>query len=82
MGKIYVGNLPYRTSEEAVKAHFEQCGPVSSVKIITDRESGRSRGFCFVEMDDSEKAIAELNNADFEGRQLRISQAIDKQRRR
>ena len=75
---IYVGNLNFKTTEEELGAHFEQYGPVSSVKIISDRYSGQSRGFGFVEMEkkeDGEKAVSELNGKDFSGRDLKINEA-------
>ncbi len=75
---IYVGNLNFKTTEEELGAHFEQFGPVSSVKIISDRYSGQSRGFGFVEMEkkeDGEKAVSELNGKDFSGRDLKINEA-------
>ncbi|MCG8451781.1 MAG: RNA-binding protein [Spirochaetales bacterium] len=76
--KIYVGNLSFRTEEDALSAHFAQYGEVLSARIITDRESGRSRGFAFVEMADdgqASEAIEALNNQEFEGRNLNISEA-------
>ena len=75
---IYVGNLNFKTTEEDLGAHFEQFGPVSSVKIISDRYSGQSRGFGFVEMEkkeDGEKAVSELNGQEFSGRALKINEA-------
>lgn len=76
MNKLYVGNLPYNTSEDALQAHFEQAGSVTSVAIITDKFSGRSRGFGFVEMgsdDEAQKAIEMLDGQDFEGRNLKVN---------
>ncbi len=78
MINIYVGNLPWGSSEEDLRAAFEAYGEVSSAKIITDRESGRSRGFGFVEMPDkgaAEAAIQGLNETDFQGRNLRVNEA-------
>ncbi|WP_349255241.1 RNA-binding protein [Spectribacter hydrogenoxidans] len=75
---IYVGNLPWGSSEDDLRAAFEAYGEVSSAKIITDRESGRSRGFGFVEMPDkgsAEAAIQALNETDFQGRNLRVNEA-------
>ena len=75
---LYVGNISWQTTEEELGAHFEQFGPVSSVKIISDRYSGQSRGFGFVEMEkkeDGEKAVSELNGKDFAGRDLKINEA-------
>ncbi len=76
--KLHVGNLPFTASEESLRAHFEQCGSVSSCKIIIDRDTGRSKGFGFVEMSSSEEAenaIRKLGGAPFEGRPLNVSEA-------
>jgi len=78
---IFVGNLNFRTTDEDLQSHFEQFGEVSSAKIITDRNTHRSRGFGFVEMaDDSEgeKAISELNGKDFNGRDLTVNKANER----
>ncbi|MBN2509725.1 MAG: RNA-binding protein [Spirochaetales bacterium] len=78
MKNIYVGNLPYRATNEELKEMFEQYGEVASARIITDRETRRSKGFGFVEMSDGEsadKAISELNGADWQGRALRVNEA-------
>ncbi len=74
---IYVGNLPYTSTEEEVRALFEAHGEVRSVKLINDRETGRPRGFGFVEMPspDAEAAIAALNGQEMGGRTLRINEA-------
>ncbi len=75
---IYVGNIPYRLSEEDLKEIFQEYGTVESVKIITDRFSGRSKGFGFVEMpneEEAKKAVEELNEAEVEGRSLRVNEA-------
>ena len=75
---IYVGNLAYGITEEELRSAFEQHGEVSSAKIITDRESGRSKGFGFVEMPDDgegEAAIKELNGAMLSGREARVNEA-------
>jgi RNA recognition motif-containing protein len=75
--KVYVGNLPFRTTEEDLANLFQQVGPVESVSIITDRDTGRSKGFGFVSMgaEDAEKAIAQFNGADFNGRALTVNEA-------
>ena len=75
--KIYVGNLSFRTTEEELTALFEQVGAIESVSIITDRDTGRSKGFGFVSMsdDDAEKAIGQLNGKDFGGRALTVNEA-------
>ena len=75
--KIYVGNLSFRTTEEELSGLFEQIGAVESVSIITDRDTGRSKGFGFVSMndDDAEKAINAFNGKDFGGRALTVNEA-------
>lgn len=78
---IYIGNLNYRVQEEDLKQVMEEYGAVDSVKIIKDRETGRSKGFGFVEMandDDAKKAIEELNEAEYEGRQMVVKEARPK----
>lgn len=74
---IYIGNLPYSTNEDAVRDLFEQYGQVDSVKLIEDRETGRLRGFGFVEMEDEggNRAIEELNENDFGGRNIVVNEA-------
>lgn len=74
---IYVGNLPFRTTQAELEELFGQYGPVHSANIINDRDSGRSRGFGFVEMDDEagRRAIEELDGTDFEGRSLTVNEA-------
>ncbi|MBO4296794.1 MAG: RNA-binding protein [Desulfovibrio sp.] len=74
---IYVGNLPWSATEEQVQALFAEYGKVLSVKLISDRETGRARGFGFVEMEDADalKAIEALDNQDFGGRTLRVNEA-------
>lgn len=82
---IYVGNLNYNLSEEELQGIFEEYGAVSSVKIIKDRETGRAKGFGFVEMeDDSEgqNAIDELNGVEIQGRAMKVNQAKPQERRR
>jgi RNA recognition motif-containing protein len=75
--KVYVGNLPFRTTEDELAALFQQVGAVESVSIITDRDTGRSKGFGFVSMnsEDADKAIAQFNGADFNGRALTVNEA-------
>jgi len=75
--EIYVGNLPFNATEAEVRELFAQHGNVLSVKLVTDRETGRPRGFGFVKMDDSGSAaaIAALNGKDFGGRTLRVNEA-------
>ncbi len=83
MKKIYVGNLPWSVGDVELEELFAALGTIHSAKVITDRDTGRSRGFGFVEMDDEagDKAIAELNGKDIEGRQLRINEANERRRR-
>jgi len=76
---IYVGNLNYRIRENDLKSMMEQFGPVDSVKVVKDRETGRSKGFAFVEMsndEDANKAINELNEKEFEGRKMVVKEAL------
>jgi cold-inducible RNA-binding protein len=82
MAKIYVGNLPFTASEADVRTLFSQHGTVESVALPTDRETGRPRGFGFVEMPqaDAAKAIQALNNFSMNGRPLRVNEAQDKPR--
>jgi len=84
--RLYVGNLPFRTSEEALRELFEGDGrQVVECRIITDRETGRSRGFGFVEMgtqEDAEKSIETLDGYSFEGRNLKVNYAKEQQQRR
>lgn len=78
---IYVGNLHYDMSEDQLREIFEEYGTVNSVKIITDKFSGKSKGFGFVEMaDDSEanQAMEELNDAEIKGRSMRVNQARER----
>ena len=81
--KIYVGNLSYDTTEAGLNDLFQAHGQVVSVKVITDRDSGRSKGFGFVEMgteDEARSAIAALNGQSLDGRQLKVNESIDKPR--
>ena len=74
--KLYVGNLPYSATEEELSSIFSKAGTVTSVAIIKDRESGRSKGFAFIEMstaDEAQNAISTLNNYSMGGRDLRVS---------
>ena len=83
--KLYVGNLPYSATESSLNDMFAQAGTVESVRIITDRDSGRSKGFGFVEMstdEEAEKAIADLNGKEIEGRQLTVNEARPQEPRR
>ena len=75
--KVYVGNLPFQTTEDDLSNLFSQVGQVESVSIITDRDTGRSKGFGFVSMDSeaADKAIAQFNGTDFNGRALTVNEA-------
>jgi RNA recognition motif-containing protein len=81
---IYLGNIAWSMTEDSVEALFAEFGTVSSVKIITDKYSGRSKGFGFVEMDDdaaAQAAIDALNDSEHDGRNLRVNQARPRERR-
>jgi len=82
MSKIYVGNLPFSADENSVRELFSQHGTVDSVALIMDRETGRPRGFGFVEMPraDAARAIQNLNGQDMGGRPLKVNEAQDKPR--
>ena len=76
--KLYVGNLPYSATEQVLIETFSQCGTVQSAKIIVDRETGRSKGFGFVEMstdDEAAEAIKAFHGADYSGRSLTVNEA-------
>src|SRR6266403_1495362 len=75
--KIFVGNLSYQTTESDLSNLFEQVGQVESVNIITDRDTGRSKGFGFLEMgeEEADKAIAQFNGADLNGRSITVNEA-------
>ncbi len=84
MKNIFVGNLSFSSTEDSVRGLFEAYGTVERVSIITDRETGRSRGFAFVEMpndEESERAINALNGADFGGRKLNVNEARPREER-
>jgi len=81
---IYVGNLPFGATEDELKELFQTHGEVGSVRIITDRETGRSKGFGFIEMpnnDEAQKVLEVLNNADFNGRNLKVNEARPREER-
>jgi cold-inducible RNA-binding protein len=82
MSKLFVGNLPFSANEASVRALFAQHGTVDSVAVIMDRETGKPRGFAFVEMpnDDASRAIQGLNGQDMDGRALKVNEAQDKPR--
>ena len=81
MKNLYVGNLPHNTSEAELRTAFEAHGAVEKISLVTDRETGRSRGFAFIEMSDAgeaDKAIALLNGTDLGGRPLTVNEAKPK----
>jgi len=76
--KLYVGNLPYETTESDLQALFESAGAVSTINVVKDRATGQARGFAFVEMSDAEgarKAISELDKHQYGGRSLTVNEA-------
>ena len=81
--RLYVGNLPFDTTAEAIRTAFEAFGTVHDVSLITDRDTGRPRGFGFVEMDAqaAAAAIEGLNDKDFEGRNLTVNEARERNSR-
>jgi RNA recognition motif-containing protein len=81
--KIYVGNLPWSTTDQELRDLFSAHGTVHSATVVTDRETGRSRGFGFVEMDDNsaKEAISRLNGKDMGSRQLRVNEAQERPKR-
>jgi len=80
--KLYVGNLPFTATEDSVRALFAPHGTVDKVSLIMDRDTGRPRGFGFVEMPDADaaRAMQALNGKDFEGRALKVNEAQDRER--
>jgi len=81
--RIYVGNLPYRSTENELREIFAEHGEVISASIVMDRETGRSRGFGFIEMDDAtaNQAIEKLNGSQFDGRSLVVNEARPREQR-
>ena len=76
--KLYVGNLPYSATDQILSDTFAQCGTVESAKIIIDRDTGRSKGFGFVEMStdaEAQDAISKFNGADYDGRAMTVNEA-------
>lgn len=79
--KLYVGNLPYSATEQSLTEAFSACGTVDSVNVITDRDTGQSKGFGFVEMSsdsEAQKAIQELNGTSIDGREIKVNEAKPK----
>lgn len=84
MKKLYVGNLPYKMTDEELRSYFSSSGTVESAIIIFDRETGRSKGFGFVEMaspDEAQAAIEAFDGIEYEGRNLRVNIAKERERR-
>lgn len=82
--KLFVGSLAWATTDDSLKAHFEAIAPVVSARVVTDRETGRSRGFGFVEFeaaDDAKKAIDQLNNSELDGRPITVNEARPREER-
>lgn len=76
--KLYVGNLPYSATDQSLASAFSEFGTVTSSKVITDRDSGRSKGFAFIEMstsDEANRSITRMNGANFEGREISVAEA-------
>ena len=79
--KLYVGNLPYSANDATLSELFSKCGEVVSAKVITDADSGRSKGFGFIEMsntDEAKKAIEQLDNTELDGRNIKVNEAKPK----
>ena len=78
--RLFVGNLPWKVTEDPLKEHFETIGKVFAVKIIKDRQSGRSRGFGFVDMNNIKEAMDQLDGKFLQGRPLTIKEAVRKEK--
>ncbi len=81
---LFIGNLAYATTDDTLKAHFAAIGEVSSARVVTDRETGRSRGFGFVEFTDeslNQKAVDELDGKELDGREIKVNLAQPKESR-
>jgi RNA recognition motif-containing protein len=79
--KIYIGNLPFSATESDLRSLFQPHGDIASVNVITDRETGRARGFAFVEMEEADgasKAIKALDGSDMDGRSIKVNEAQDR----
>ena len=83
MNKVYVGNLPYQTTEDDLKDQFSSCGEVTEVRLITDRQTGRSKGFAFLTFgsEDAFEAALLKNGEEIDGRKLRVNKAEEKPRK-
>jgi len=83
--KLYVGNLPFSATEQALIETFSQCGTVETAKLISDRDTGRSKGFGFVEMSsdaEAQQAIAKFDGQDYDGRPMKVNEAKPMEPRR
>ncbi len=76
--KLYVGNLPFSATEDSLRKLFSEHGEVHSINLITDRDTGRPRGFGFVEMENAEAAIEALDGTEFDGRNIKVNVAKDR----
>ena len=82
--KLYVGNLPYSANQQTLQDTFSKCGTVQSVNVISDRDSGQSKGFAFVEMSsnaEAQKAIQEFNGFSLDGREIKVNEAKPQEKR-
>jgi len=82
--KLYVGNLPYSATQQTLQEIFSKCGTVESINLISDRDTGRSKGFAFVEMSsnaEANKAIQEVNGSSIDGRQVKVNEARPQEKR-
>jgi RNA recognition motif-containing protein len=84
MKKVYVANIPFSATEDSLSNHFQSCGNIVSTKIVTDRDSGRSRGFAFIEFETevaAERAICDFNETDMDGRDIKVAEAREKEKK-
>lgn len=84
MKKLFVGSLAWATTDDTLQAHFATCGTVASAKVITDRDSGRSKGFGFVEFEDDKEAdaaVEKLNGSELDGRTIAVNEARPREER-
>jgi RNA recognition motif-containing protein len=82
--KLYVGNLPYSANQQTLQDTFSKCGKVESINVISDRDTGQSKGFAFVEMSsnaEAQKAIEEFNGSSLDGREIKVNEAKPQEKR-